>query len=142
MFCAEPSPDTAENVANSISSALDVSITQPEANLTAEGRLEFAKALATSIESLSKRSQGLQLFRDASYQLCQALLNKAIDREQYQNLYSNLLGASIDLISFELKLTQGVISGSTLRATLPIATTQGTSGGANNPVPKTESPSE
>ena len=113
MFCAEPSPDTAENVANSISSALDVSITQPEANVTGEGRLEFAKALATSIESLSKRSQGLQLFRDASYQLCQALLNKAIDRNQYQTLYSKLLSDSIKLITVELNLTQGVISGST-----------------------------
>src|SRR5437870_5330754 len=62
--CAEPSPDSAENIASQIRLALEAQVKEPK--VEAAGRFDFAKDLATSVQQLFHRSQGGQLYRDAA----------------------------------------------------------------------------
>jgi hypothetical protein len=61
-----------------------------------------AKTFATTIATLFRRSQGVQLFRDGSFNLCEAYLNGAIDGPQYIKLHENLLKVSKELIVQEI----------------------------------------
>jgi hypothetical protein len=109
QFCAEPPPDAAENIANKLALAVEATVKTPEAE--GSGRLELAKQLATSVQSLFHRSQGLQFYRDSMYNLCQSYLNGALDPNQFIERSGVLLDKSHELILKELVLTQGIIGG-------------------------------
>ena len=102
-FWAEPAPDAAENLASTFKAAFEASIKPPagqgpEATVAAAA----ARGFASQISQLFKRSQGIQLFRDGVYTLCQAYLNGIIDDKYYQQQFVMLLNGSIQLALAEL----------------------------------------
>ena len=97
--CAEPSPDVAQNLTEALAAAL-----KAEAAKEGSINIELASATARVAKQLMRRSQGLQLFRDGSYSLCQAFMNKSINAIQYQDFYTKLLVISSKLIEEELPL--------------------------------------
>lgn len=109
QFCAEPPPDAAENIANKLALAVEATVKTPEAE--GSGRLEFAKQLVTSIQSLFHRSQGLQFYRDGMYGLCQSYLNGVLSQPDFVTRADKLLEKSSELILKELDLTKGIIGG-------------------------------
>jgi len=104
-FCSEPPPDAGQNLSSAVSSLLDVS----SERLDAELKAQLAKSLATNFQSFLKRSQGLQLYRDAMYHLCQAFLNGAITGAEINTLGQEYFAKSAALIDKELILTGGKI---------------------------------
>jgi hypothetical protein len=97
-FCAEPSPDVAENIAGTWRALVKA---ETKEKLTS-GEAQAYSSFASSTSNLFFRSQGIQLFRDGMYNLCQAYINKAITAEQYREKYTQLLDKSSTLISQEL----------------------------------------
>lgn len=72
IFCAEPPPDAVSNFAQSLSAAIEAEIDRPGGNTKAA--ITAASSLAKSVEKIYSRSHAVQLFRDASFSLCQAYL--------------------------------------------------------------------
>jgi hypothetical protein len=106
-FCAEPPPDVAESLTSSLR-VLAEGTAKDKTNIDATARIEVAKTLATAVQSLFRRSQGSQLFRDGSFNLCQAYLNGTINEGEYVKLYEELLKTSKDLVIAELPYMQAV----------------------------------
>lgn len=100
-FCAEPPPDVAESLANSLSLLAQGSAKNATA-VEADVRLEATRTLTTSMRGLFTRSQGVQFLRDGLYNLCQAYLNQVITAAEYIALYKELLTASKALVVEEL----------------------------------------
>lgn len=88
-FCAEPPPDATQSITSAVSAAF--SGTASGVPVNPEVSAEFAKSLATTAQSLFYRSQGVQLFRDGLYNLCQAYLNGAISPAQYHQQFQSLV---------------------------------------------------
>lgn len=109
-FCAEPPPDAAENIASKVAAALEASVKTVKAE--GAGTFDFARELATTVQSLFHRTQGLQLFRDGAFSLCQALMNESITREEYVKQLTELRLHAVTLIENELALTGGFPGGS------------------------------
>lgn len=98
-FCAEPSPDAAENVANNFAGS--AAATTPEG---IQAQVAIANAFAANAKQLFARSQGVQLYRDGTYALCQALLNGVITTEaEYRAAMTELLDSSTKLVIKELE---------------------------------------
>lgn len=110
-FCAEPSPDTAENIASSLKLLLqaDVDVASKAGGSLAS---ELSRGLSTAVQSLTKRSQGLMLYRDGSYSFCQAYLNGVIGKKEFSDRLDQLLDISKELILEELRVADGSIGGS------------------------------
>jgi hypothetical protein len=109
-FCSEPPPDAAENISSSLALAVQAAVKTPEAE--GSGRLELAKQLATTVQSLFHRSQGLQLYRDGLYNLCMAWVNGVVkDEKDFTTRADALLKSAQTLITQELDKTNGVIGG-------------------------------
>lgn len=101
-FCAEAPPDVAESLSSSLSLLAQGSGKEPTSSVDVTARLEVARTLATTIATLFRRSQGVQLFRDGSFNLCEAHLNGAIDGPQYKELHEALLKTAVALITQEI----------------------------------------
>lgn len=95
-FCAEPSPDAVDN----LSAALSAALSGGTESITAKASL--AASIATFAKQLFFRSQGLQLYRDGMFSLCNAFLNGAIDKTVFQEKQTKLLEAAEKLIAAEL----------------------------------------
>lgn len=103
-FCAEPSPDAAEALASSFKAAIDASASvqgQGEGALKAE----IARTLLTTVGALTKRSQGLQFYRDGVFALCQSRLNDFIDNKEFVNQLLSLRSQAVDLMKAEMAQT-------------------------------------
>jgi hypothetical protein len=107
LYCAEPSPDSADNLASSLSSYLKAAESSGDKSLSTSGG--FDKTLATTVQQLGTRSQGLQLYRDGTYALCQAYMNGILDQPAYIKRLDKLLDISDQLISTELKYKDSII---------------------------------
>lgn len=99
--CAESSPDVAEAINSSIRAAAEASVKSTGAD-EAKVSGEIAKQLATSINTLFVRTQGLQLFRDGSFTLCQARMNGDIEKATFASKFDALLDRAVDLIKLEI----------------------------------------
>lgn len=99
-FCAEPPPDATQSIASVLTAAFKGSASGAETK--PELAADLSKSLETTAKSLFQRSQGVQLFRDGLYSLCQAHLNGAITAAQYDAQYSALLTAATDVIKKEI----------------------------------------
>jgi len=108
-FCAEPPPDAAENIANKMAAAIEAAAKVPEGEASA--KMEYAKQLATNVQNLFHRSQGLQFYRDGMFNLCQSYLNNIIDERQFIEKAYTLQSMSYNLIHYELEQTKGIIGG-------------------------------
>jgi len=113
-FCAEPPPDAAENIASTLAATANASgVGHPE--ITAS----LVNSLSTAVKEMTKRSQGIILYRDGMFNLCQAYLNGMISSEAYINKSSELLGKAYTLIDKELEKSEGRVG-----PTNPIKTPQ------------------
>lgn len=99
-FCAEPPADAGENLASSFAAALEGT------DGSIELKAELAKAFASSVKQLFQRSQGVQLYRDGMYSLCQAYLNGAILDDEFNKKQEELLKQSAYLIEKEIPYLQ------------------------------------
>lgn len=109
MFCAEPPPDVAENIASNVRAIIEASAKAPTGSDAANANIELARTLSSSSISLFYRSQGVQLFRDGIYNLCQSYMNGMItSKEEYQAQYKALLDRSYILISQEIPTVQSL----------------------------------
>lgn len=105
-FCAEPPPDVAESIADSFRILAEAQLGK---STDINASVELAKTFASSPQSLFYRSQGVQLFRDGMYNLCQAYLNGIIDTDsKYLNWYEELRKQAIILISKEIDKMQEI----------------------------------
>ncbi len=104
-FCAEPPPDAAESIASSFAAAINASTGSNAANpeLTAA----ITKSFSNTMTTLSKRSQGIIIYRDGMFNLCQAYLNDVIDKQMYADKSAELLEKSFTLITKELEMAEG-----------------------------------
>lgn len=108
-FCAEAAPDVAESLNSSIRIAAEYAsktASGPERSASAE----IARNLSTSVSTLFSRTQGVQLFRDGSYVLCQANLNGAIKDADFKDRFDMLLNHTTKLIELELPLVAARIA--------------------------------
>lgn len=106
VVCAEPPSDVAQNIASSIRALAEASA-KDTSGKSAGASAEFSRTLNTSIVSLYYRSQGIQLFRDGLFSLCQANMNGLIkDKEDFWAKYQLLLNASFALIAQEIPTAQ------------------------------------
>lgn len=102
QFCAEPPPDVAEGLASSLRALAEASVDDEKSKISAQGAAELSKSLSTSINTLFTRSQGVQVFRDGLFALCQAYINRIIGKEEYKEIYSDLLIKSYTLVLAEI----------------------------------------
>jgi hypothetical protein len=98
LLCAEPPPDVGEAVASAFSAYLEAK----GSNLPVEAKGGVSSAFGTAITQLGYRTQGLQLFRDGSFFLCNMYMNGVIDPGQYQAMRKELFDASLALIKDEI----------------------------------------
>ena len=102
-FCSEAPADAAESISSTFQAALEASLTKKK------GSAEAAKTLATAVQALAPRSQGVMLFRDAGYRYCEAYMNGLINGDQLVGKIDKLLDVSSTLIETELKKNNGKI---------------------------------
>lgn len=114
-YCAEPPPDVAQN----ISSALSFGVKATAGKLPADVEAEYTKALAVAAQRLMNRSQGLQLYRDGMYYLCQAFINEGVSVDGFVKQSDSLLKTSEDLIRHEITISNGRINMSPSDSTPP-----------------------
>lgn len=105
-FCAEPPPDSTQSIASSLTAALRADATQNKNRQSVSA--EAARELITTARVMFNRSQGVQIFRDGVYNLCQAQLNKSIPAETYSKHFSELLQVSERLIIAELEKSPAI----------------------------------
>ncbi|MBK6958597.1 MAG: hypothetical protein IPH22_09715 [Nitrosomonas sp.] len=96
LVCAEPPADAADQVA----SMLNAGLRADKASIGVQGELQ--QELATTIKQLSRRTQALQLYRDRVSMLCLMLMNRMIDKDQYNDKESKAFDASIKLLEIEI----------------------------------------
>lgn len=103
LVCAEAPADVADNLANSLAASLAVSgPATAKGDKAAEASAAFSKTVETYAQFLFRRTQGIQLYRDRAYHLCQALMNDFINKEQYAASMDALFIAVLPLIKDEL----------------------------------------
>lgn len=101
QVCAEAPPDSADALISSLTFAAGLKAKSAQAE--GEAKAELNHQLATAVNALLERSQGLQLFRDGAFHLCLAWQNGIIDKDGYTKQYGVLLDRSYSLISEEIK---------------------------------------
>lgn len=108
-FCAEPSPDVVQSLTESLRAVANANASaqiNDVANNTKQGsaalNAEIARQLATTSSALFNRSQGVQLFRDASYALCQAYLNGAVQGDDGTTVHFESARTSLASLKDEL----------------------------------------
>ena len=102
LFCAESSPDSIESISSNLGAFVEDNSTEASGD-TSQARAQFATALATSAALGTYRSQGLQLFRDSAFMLCQARMNGYITEGQYLSQIVAARQAAYQLILVEIK---------------------------------------
>ena len=74
QFCSEPSPDVADSLASTLAASLAAAVKDAKGN-EANVSAGLARAFASIPTQLFVRTQGIQLYRDASFQYCQMFMN-------------------------------------------------------------------
>lgn len=108
MVCAEPPPDVSQNIASSIRTLAEASA-KDATGRAAGASAEFSRSLNTSVASMFFRSQGIQLWRDGLFSLCQAYMNGLIaDKDEFWKKHGALLDVSFALIAHEIPTVQQI----------------------------------
>ena len=76
LVCAEPSPDAIEALSSSVEASVAAQLTGSET-----ANVDAASRLATNVAMALRRTQGLQLFRDGVFALCQGAMNGMRDAD-------------------------------------------------------------
>ena len=93
IVCAEPSPDVATTVANSISGGF---------SLFGRGSASFSKSQAEGLIQLAERTVTVQLLRDQMYRACEAYANGAITGTTYSLITSKNNKTMVSLMLGEI----------------------------------------
>lgn len=97
QFCAEPSPDAVDSLSREFSASLKILLKSKDlAEAAAAGKFYREAQL------MMERSQGLQLFRDGNFALCQMFINGKISENDYVTQYAATLKAAKELILHEV----------------------------------------
>ena len=104
IVCAEPPADVSDNIAGAFGSALTATLPATGSPPAASIAANMSESRATAAKYLIQRTQGLQLYRDGMYNLCQAKMNKIIDDETFIARADKLLEVSAALIKAEIEL--------------------------------------
>lgn len=75
-ICAEPPPDAAGQFASILGASLS-GLGQENKNAESQAKIEI------DIKRIFVRSQGVQLYRDGAFSLCNAYINRALNKEDY-----------------------------------------------------------
>ena len=105
-FCAEPPLDADQNITSALAAMRDISSDKMEPSV----KVELARSFAQILPAFIRRTQGLQLYREAMYNLCQNYLNHAINEDELRAQSSKVLELSVRLIEQELTLTHGALN--------------------------------
>ena len=98
QVCAEPPPEAVQALEST--SKIAAELEAQGVPLIASGTGDFA--LQTAVQAAFRRTQGLQFYRDAAYQICQAYLNELINMEQYRKQLKDLGKKAFILIKEEI----------------------------------------
>ncbi len=104
QLCAEASPDAGAQFASTFAAALSAQASGTPAPLS----LEAKAGLAVAMKQLFKRSQGVQLYRDGAFALCNLYLNGGIEKSQYFSELQALRQSSVDLIKQEIPFLEKI----------------------------------
>jgi hypothetical protein len=105
LICGEASADVTDNLTSTLAASLSASGGASAEKASASAA--FSKALETSAQFLFRRTQGIQLYRDGMYYLCQARMNRFIDDSEYKDRAAKLLQLVVPMIENEIPLMQG-----------------------------------
>ncbi len=96
-YCAEASPDSVASFASLIAATAKADVAGK-----GKGSLDLAKTILSTSGVITKRSQGLQFYRDGVFAYCQALSNGYISRAQYAIALQNLRISAMSLARAEI----------------------------------------
>lgn len=130
VLCAEPSADISDNIASSLAAAITTKGPSSGDKTSAELAASISKTLATAVQHHFKRTQGLQLYRDGMYNLCQARMNGIIDDATFMDRADKLLEKTTGLIEKELPHLANTQPTNTAGPN-PMATSAGATGTGN-----------
>lgn len=105
-FCTQPPLDADQNVTSALAAMRDLSTDKIDTQLKAA----LARSFAQILPAFVRRTQGLQLYREAMYNLCQNFLNHAIKEDALQTQSMKILDVSVKLIEQELTLAHEAMS--------------------------------
>ncbi|MDJ0607412.1 MAG: hypothetical protein QNJ67_00420 [Kiloniellales bacterium] len=97
IYCAEPSPDVAQALSQSLSAALEVEI-----GSKGKGSGQVAQSSVESIAQLGERLATIQLLRDGYYRTCEAYANGAVSDTTYAMILGGIDDVMATLLSAEL----------------------------------------
>jgi hypothetical protein len=93
IVCAEPSPDAVSAFASEFSAAVKVAL--PKANVDAS----IARSIAESVQSLTQRTEMLQLLRDGYYRICEAYANGMVGEFGYALVINQIDNIIVKLVA-------------------------------------------
>lgn len=114
-LCAEASPDAAAQFASTFAAALSGQAGGIPSPISAEAKV----GLAVAMKQLFKRSQGLQMYRDGAFALCNIYLNDGITKTDYLSELQELRKSSVELIKQEIPYMEKITIDSTQAPTAP-----------------------
>lgn len=103
-LCAEAPADTATAASSALAASLSGKAGTINGIADPQVAASVASAYAQTISSLVVRSQGLAMYRDGMYALCQAHMNGALSSAQYAQAADALRVSSVQVMLAELKL--------------------------------------
>jgi hypothetical protein len=129
-LCAEPPPETQVTESTTFQLLLD-SAKKIEGNNPSSdnARAQLYRTYSEALNQLYKRSHSNQLYRDASYYLCQAHLNGALTKDATASLMSILsLGSEVEAANTkelftenEIKIMDSIVGGAYLVAQMKLS---------------------
>jgi hypothetical protein len=117
VVCGEAPADVTDNIASTFAASLAASAAK--GNDISAG---ISRSLETFGQLLFKRSQGLQLFRDQSYYLCQARMNNFITDAEYKTELKAAFNAILPLIDQEIRTNAAALQPPASAASQPRVT--------------------
>lgn len=97
-LCAEASPDAGAQFASTFASALTAQVSGTTTPLSAEATAN----LTVAMKQLFRRTQGVQLYRDGAFALCNLYLNGGIEKPEYYMELQALRMSAAELIKQEI----------------------------------------
>jgi len=114
LVCAEPSPDVATALSQSVRAAFEAAAKVGPAaaanNVDAKLSTDFAKAMSQTIAQLGQRTLTVQVLRDTLYRACESYQNGAMSDVSYGLILSRYERLVMTLMSGEL--VSGAVGGS------------------------------
>lgn len=100
VVCAEPSPDVAAAVSESLALAVSANVSKGDVGGAAAG--QFARDFAEGIVQLSERLASISLLRDALYRACESYANGALSDTSYSLILSRYGDTMVTLLGQEM----------------------------------------